>query len=529
MPSNSASISQSVTDLLVELLSAGADGPPAPDAWTEVSELRDLGVGSLMLVQLISRLELRFEIQFENDDLTPENFATLETVTALVERRGSNAPAATARAAQIPDAAAGNAVPDVTVSAASSASGNGDGWWPESIEAQLLLCTARLTMSREHVRRSLALLRSDKPRLDWGEFFDLAARHRVLGLVARSFDRECLGPLGTVRRSTLRAPYLYNRGRAQAWERERRELFAAFEADGVSPVVRKGSYLSQYVYPDPAVRYMEDMDLYLTAEESERVTATLHRLGYSQGSDSKDRRTVEPLDRDTEVFWRFNVAALPPFLRPTSDQYVDVFSVDLRRDLMEPASGKSVPAEEFRSRAKRVRLAGEHAWVPSDEDMILDLGVHLYREATTLSSIRSGKDLCLIRFIDLSLWYQSVRETLNLDLLIQLTEKYGVGPELYYSLHFGDLLEPGIYDPELLRRLRPADLGYLDVYGTLDGHEERWPVGFLERVFDRHRGEGVSSHSALPRPRRHWTDDHADSAAGGRTGIPAGSPAGRVQ
>jgi hypothetical protein len=173
-----------------------------------------------------------------------------------------------------------------------------------------------------------------------------------------------------------------------------------------------------------------------------------------------------------------------------------------------------VSAEEFRSRARRVRLAGEHAWVPGDEDMILDLGVHLYREATTLSSIRSGKDLCLVRFIDLSLWYQSVRDTLDVDLLVELAEKYGVGPELYYSLHFGDLLEPGVYDPELLRRLRPADLGYLDAYGTLDGHEEHWPASFLERVFDRHRGDDVNAQSALPRPRRHWTDDHAGQAAG---------------
>lgn len=502
-------IVNTVSGLLHDLVLAGGGKDPqfSPDTCTESTVLKDLGVDSLLLTQFITELEDRFAIEFELDDLTPANFATIGSTSVLVRRYhrasvgtdGDHVPLAVTPAST---AASQGPEPQQQVS------GNG-GWWPESIEAQLLFATARLSMTREHVQRALAALGSVTPRLDWGAFFDMAARHRVLGLVARSFDREHLGPLGTVRRSTLRASYLYNQGRAQAWQRERRDLLAAFAAEGLSPVVRKGSYLAQYVYPDPAMRYMEDTDLYVTAEETERLAATMIRLGYRQGGDSRDRRTVEPLDRDTELFWRLNVTALPPFLRPTSDPYVDMFSVDLRRDLMEPASGKSIPAEDFRARARKVRLAGESAWVPSDEDMIIDLGVHLFREATTLSSIRSGKDLCLIRFVDLAQWYVNVRDTLDHDALISRAEHYDVAAELYFALHFGDLLEPGLYDPELLRRLRPADLRYLDVYGTLDRQEAEWPHGFLERLFDRHRGEHVSGHSALPRPRQHWTDDHS--------------------
>ncbi|WP_051742396.1 nucleotidyltransferase family protein [Streptomyces xylophagus] len=496
-----------VTGLLIELLADEGNDAPGADTCTGSSVLRNLGVDSLLLTRFISGLEDRFGIEFDLEDLTPANFTTLGSVCDLVEH-----------CRQLPTEATQDGRPSAVVAASPSpaAIGGGDRWWPKSLEAQLLFCTARLSMGQEHVQRALAALRSTQPRLDWGVFLDLATRHRVLGLVARNFDRQCLGPLGTVRRSTLRATYLYNHGRAQAWQRERRDLLAAFAADGLSPVVRKGSYLAQYVYPDPAMRYMEDMDLYVTAEESEKLISTMRRLGYRQGSDSLDRRTVEPLDRETALFWQLNVTALPPFLRPTSDPYVDMFSVDLRRDLMEPASGKSIPAEDFRSRAKRVSLASEYAWVPSDEDMLIDLGVHLYREATTLSSIRSGKDLCLIRFIDLAQWYLRVQDTLDQDALIKRAETYEIAPELYFSLHFGDLLEPGVYDPELLRRLRPADLRYLDAYGALDRQEAHWPDSFVDRFFDRHRGERVSTQSALPRPRRHWTDDHAGAEAAGQ-------------
>lgn len=493
-----------VTEILAELLAAQPT-PTHPDAEAIASKsLAELGVDSLLLVQFLAELENRFGIHFIDDDLDPANFAEHSAVCALMTRYLDGS----ALSGQQPAAIAEHA------SSAEPDSPQWHGWLPSAPEAVLLLCTARTQMSPEHVRRASECLRIG-PQLDWGAFLDLATKHRVLGLVARNFDQQCLGPLGTVRRSTLRAAYLYNRGRAQAWDRERRDLFATFAAEGLSPVVRKGSYLAATVYDDPATRYMEDTDLYVTADEVDQVTAVLRRLGYQQGTDSPDRRTILPLDRETTLFWHLNVAAMPPFLRPTSDPYVDVFSIDLRRDLMEPASGKTIPAEDFRARARQVTLLGQPVWVPSAEDMLLDLSVHLFREATTLSSIRSSKDLCLIRFIDIATWYSSVRDTLDTDLLLSLAERYQVADELYYGMHFTHLLYPQVLDQGLLTRLQPADLSYLDRYGDLDNQPGRWPVSFTERVFDRHRLAYVTGTSALPRPRSHWTDDHGQARENG--------------
>ncbi|MDH6492288.1 nucleotidyltransferase family protein [Streptomyces sp. SAI-127] len=489
-------IATTVADVLAGLLESQDEAPALDRGALEGASLHDLGVDSLTLVQFTQCVEDTFQIRIEDDDLTQEAFTSFDSVCALVARYLDAGKAGSRQAESLPPAAGRR--PDVSGPAVTAQ------WAEAGLEAELLVCTARVGMTREHVERALSLLSSTEPRLDWGLFMDLATRHRVLGLVAHNFDREGLGPIGTVRRSILRAVYLYNRGRAQAWERERRQLFTAFDKDGVRPVVRKGSYLSPHVYPDPAMRYMEDTDLYVAGDDVEQVAATLQRLGYQQGTDSADRRTVGPLPRTTALFWGFNVAALPPFLRPTSDPYIDVFSIDLRRDLMEPASGKSLPAEDFRSRAQRVRLAGDTAWVPSHEDMFLDLGIHLFREATTLSSIRSGKDLCLIRFVDMVQWYRHAESALDIDQLVRLAERYGVEAEFYYSLHFTDVLFPGVLDPGLLRRLRPDDLSYLDEYGALDGSPATWPVGFRARMFDRNRVRHVSEPSALPRPRRQW-------------------------
>jgi acyl carrier protein len=43
-------------------------------------------IDSLGIMSLLSFLEERFSIQIQSEDLNPENFATVSTLTALVER-----------------------------------------------------------------------------------------------------------------------------------------------------------------------------------------------------------------------------------------------------------------------------------------------------------------------------------------------------------------------------------------------------------------------------------------------------------
>lgn len=49
--------------------------------------LRDLGVDSVKLIELIGALERSFGATFADEDITPENFKTPRTLLALVARR----------------------------------------------------------------------------------------------------------------------------------------------------------------------------------------------------------------------------------------------------------------------------------------------------------------------------------------------------------------------------------------------------------------------------------------------------------
>ena len=451
----------------------GREPAPADPAAPLVS----LGVDSLRLVHLIAELETAFGIEVGYDDVDLRHFATLGGVCALVQRY-LDAPPTVAAAPPVP-APAG---------AADEVDGSAYPAFP--VEGALLMHMAKLAMSAGDVRRASAMLRD--PALDWGRFLDLATRHRVMNLVARNVERERLWLQDAVRHWTLRASYLYNRHRNRALLDELAVLLAAFEAGGVAVVVRKGTYLAARVYPDLALRYMVDLDVYVPDREREAFCATMAEYGYRQGMGNATGRVIEPLEREEAIFSRLHEAALPPFRRIAGGPYVEVFTIDPSHSLMPPAAHKNVPAADFLTRARREEVCGEPAWVCSPEDTLLDLGVHLYREATSVCSIEMGKDLCLIRFLDIVEWYRRARDTVDVDEVVALARRYDLGAELYYALHFTDLLYPGVLDPQLLRRLRPDDLAYLEEYGALEGLPGAWKVDFFQRLFDPQHGAGIT-------------------------------------
>lgn len=66
-------------------------GKTLPD--NPATSLLDAGtLDSISILELVNALEDRFDIEFEEDDLTLENFATLETIERIVATRSTPSP-----------------------------------------------------------------------------------------------------------------------------------------------------------------------------------------------------------------------------------------------------------------------------------------------------------------------------------------------------------------------------------------------------------------------------------------------------
>ena len=79
-----SSIEDRVKDILIEDLFVEFE----KDRILSTYSLRqDLGIDSLGFVELREQVEKRFRIVISDDDFTPENFATISSLTSLIDRQ----------------------------------------------------------------------------------------------------------------------------------------------------------------------------------------------------------------------------------------------------------------------------------------------------------------------------------------------------------------------------------------------------------------------------------------------------------
>jgi acyl carrier protein len=80
-------VKEAVSERLISLVKAvlGAGGV-VPNPFPMAAQLSDLGVSSLKMVNLMLAVEVEFDIAIAQTDITPENFHSLQSIEALVER-----------------------------------------------------------------------------------------------------------------------------------------------------------------------------------------------------------------------------------------------------------------------------------------------------------------------------------------------------------------------------------------------------------------------------------------------------------
>jgi acyl carrier protein len=77
------SVRERLVKLVIQLL-----GPEArlPEPFPAEQQLSELGVSSLKMVNLMLAIEMEFDIAIPQAEITPENFHSLASMAALVER-----------------------------------------------------------------------------------------------------------------------------------------------------------------------------------------------------------------------------------------------------------------------------------------------------------------------------------------------------------------------------------------------------------------------------------------------------------
>ena len=235
------------------------------------------------------------------------------------------------------------------------------------------LNTTRLILSALRLNQTPTRWESDHTRseADWD---DLAVRAVVLGLAPQLHHRLAAWGLSVPARAAakLSATHHAHAQRNAAIFAQLGEVLTACAERGLRPIALKGAHLAAVVYPDPALRPMNDIDLLFAPDELPAAEAVLEALGY--GGKHKSADLGPGITKHTSTFRRSTArAATPnPYLSADADR-----TIEPHTSLEESWFGLKIDITPgVRDRAIEANLGGHVCRVLAREDLLLHVAVH---------------------------------------------------------------------------------------------------------------------------------------------------------
>ena len=273
----------------------------------------------------------------------------------------------------------------------------------------------------------------DLAPLDWHRVLQLARVHRVSPLVWRGITGTSFAGVPLAVRSELAGDHEAASMRNLVNLGELRRLTGALEAAGIPTIALKGAALLDRVYDDVGLRPMVDLDLLVRANDIARAEEVVLGFGYTS------RR---PGDTAFGLGTRHGEKYTFPELVRTDG----LVRVDLHHDLL-PDHTLDVAGVWTRA------LPTERAFrVPSDEDLVLHLALHFFRDRVRRSDGSIGQ------LADIA-WTVARLEP-DWDEIVGRARGDGVAGRLYLALDAGERVLPSGVPRETLASLRPD--GYSD-------------------------------------------------------------------
>jgi hypothetical protein len=207
------------------------------------------------------------------------------------------------------------------------------------------------------------------------------------------------------------------------------ELLAAFAAENIAPLVLKGALLAPIVYPEPALRPMNDIDLLFRPEALGRVGPVLEGLGY--GGKHKDADQGPGITKHLSTYRRNGQAGSTPnpYLSASGDR-----TVEPHGSLEESWFGLTVDITPgVWQRAQTLTLHGQPAHRLSTPDLLLHLAVHATFHVIMGSSV-------FLQLYDIKQVVATWRDDIDWSQLLTLAGKAEAEPFLYAGLFWANRL-----------------------------------------------------------------------------------------
>lgn len=160
--------------------------------------------------------------------------------------------------------------------------------------------------------------------------------------------------------SALKKAYYWNMARNMYFYTELRRILEAFGEKDLGVIVLKGAALARSVYGDIALRPMGDIDLLVRKGDLDCAEQIMSALGY-----------MTQLGNQSQEWYRQNHFHLSPYIAPNRPVIVEIHHHIIDHPLQ-------IEIDKWWEKAKEIEVANCRMLIPSAEDMLFHLCLHLF-------------------------------------------------------------------------------------------------------------------------------------------------------
>jgi hypothetical protein len=299
-----------------------------------------------------------------------------------------------------------------------------------SEENRLLLYCAQTSIS-EQQRADINDLVA-RP-LDWSRVSDSAYQmglYPLLYIHIKEVQHCHLVPQEFMNR--IKKAYHENTARNMLLYHELKRIIRAFRSAGIDAILLKGAALAKIVYEDIGLRSMSDLDILVKQEDVVHIEEIMSSLNY-----------VSVVGQQEEK-WDEKHFHLPQYKHRENNTVVEI-----HRNITE----KSIflDTDQWWKRARPVTIDGCDAYIPSPEDMLIHLCIHLYNHGYVNNIMLRG--LC-----DINETIVHYKDEVNWNLLRNIINKHGIHKQVNSIFYL--VREIYDYNDESLQWIEQYDLDF---------------------------------------------------------------------
>lgn len=363
-----------------------------------------------------------------------------------------------------------------------------------SKEAEALLLMSRLNPTNVEVDLTKEYLKESS--FNYTLFVSLAIDHRVSQLVYKNMlDNDIHRFLPVKWRNSIEAFYYFVKRRNEFIFNKIDVIFSDLNSSDIPYASLKGTMLLHDIYVDYGLRLFNDIDILVKENNLSLVTSLLNNLGFEQMIFDKENARLQSVSKKQKIFHRMSTHELIPFYLNINNEECRHIEIDIQFDIFNRGKflKQAFYIKSVFEELNKVRLkSGLMITVLKPEYNILQLASHLYQDATRILTIREGKDLELIKFVDIYEFVKKHFNNIDWDLLAEVVNKNHINHILYYSLHHTEVLLGSFVPENFMQVIKPNDLKYLDTYGTDENLFIKWEIPFIKRMFRTDRKQMIS-------------------------------------